>query len=220
MTIKELFEKAENGTMTYDQFKAAAKESGANFTDLAEGKYVSKQKYDDDIKDKETTISTLNTTITGRDSDLADLKKKLEDAGTDASKLTELNTKLTTLQSQYDTDTKNFQDKLAKQAYEFAVKDYANTQKFTSNAAKRDFISSMIKENLKMNDKNEIMGASDFQKSYSEANSDAFVVERPAEQPPAKPQPTFVQPTPGASTPSNNANEFSFNFAGVRAKEN
>ena len=42
MNVKELFDKAENGTLTYEQFLSAAGE--AKFVDLSEGKYVSKQK--------------------------------------------------------------------------------------------------------------------------------------------------------------------------------
>jgi hypothetical protein len=42
--IKTIFEKAENGTLTLEQFLAAAKEAKAKFVDLSEGEYVSKQK--------------------------------------------------------------------------------------------------------------------------------------------------------------------------------
>ena len=49
-TIKDIFEKSENGTLTYEQFEALAKEKDAKFADLSDGKYVSKSKYDSDIK--------------------------------------------------------------------------------------------------------------------------------------------------------------------------
>ena len=45
-TITDFFDKAENGTLTYEQFEAMSKESGAKFADLSDGKYVSKSKYD------------------------------------------------------------------------------------------------------------------------------------------------------------------------------
>jgi hypothetical protein len=202
MNVKELFEKAENGALTYDQFVQAAKDAKAKFVDLSEGAYVSRSKYDDDMQTKDAQINTLNGTISTRDADLANIKKQLEEAGVDAQKLSTLSTDLSTLQGKYDTDIKNYQERLTKQAYEFAVKEFANTQKFTSNAAKRDFISSLINENFKMNDKSEIIGANDFVKMYAESNADAFVVESTPEPTPTKPQPTFVQPTNQTTPPS------------------
>ena len=56
MTVEELFKKSQTGTLTYDEFQKLAKESNANFTDLGEGKYVSKNKYEDDLKAKDTAI--------------------------------------------------------------------------------------------------------------------------------------------------------------------
>ena len=73
MTVKELFDKAENGTLTCDQFQAAM--GDAKFVDLSEGHYVSKQKFDDEISKKDTQINSLNTTILTRDTDLATLQQ-------------------------------------------------------------------------------------------------------------------------------------------------
>jgi hypothetical protein len=202
MKVKELFDNAEGGTLTYEQFQQAVKDANAKFVDVHEGGYVSKSKYDDDIKAKDTQIETLNGTIATRDTDLAKIQKQLEEAGVDAGKLSTLSADLSTLQGKYDTDIKQYQEQLAKQAYEFAVKEFANTQKFSSNAAKRDFVNSLINENLKMNDKNEIMGANDFVKQYTESNADAFVVEATPEPTPTKPQPSFVQPTNQPAPPS------------------
>ena len=42
MNIKEIFDKAENGTLTFEQFEALAKDNKAKFADLSEGNYVSK----------------------------------------------------------------------------------------------------------------------------------------------------------------------------------
>ena len=166
MNVKELFDKAENGTLTWEQFESAAKASNAKFADINEGNYVSKHKYDDDITARDTQITTLNDTISTRDKDLANLKNQLKDAGTDATKLSDLTNEFDTLKTKYDTDTKAYKEQLKKQAYEFAVRDFANSKKFTSNAAKRDFIQSMIAKNLKVeNDK--IIGADDFVTIYS-----------------------------------------------------
>lgn len=222
MNIKELFEKAENGTLTWTQFEALAKADGAKFTDLSEGKYVSKAKYDDDIKTKDDSISKLNETITQRDTDLGNLKTQLENAGTDAEKLTKLQGDFNSLQSKYTTDMEAYQKQLASQRYEFAVKEFANTKKFSSNAAKRDFTTAMIGANLKFDaDKGKILGADDFVTSYSEDNADAFIVETPPApdpqpQPGTQPKPHFAGPTGGTDAGSSPKSMFGFNFTPIR----
>lgn len=204
MNIKELFDKAENGTLTFEQFEAAAKEGNAKFADLSEGKYVSKSKYDDDIGAKDSSITQLNNTIAQRDTDLADLQTKLKEAGTDTTKLSALQTSFDDLQTKYTTDMQAYQAKLEAQRYEFAVKEYANGKEFTSQAAKRDFVRALLDENLKM--KNDIIiGADDFTTAYTQENADAFVVKNVSQEAGtpngagAKPQ--FVSSTPGTPAP-------------------
>ena len=206
MNIKDIFDKSENGTLTFEQFEAIRENGGAKFADLSEGKYVSKAKYDDDIKAKDTSIEQLNGTIKQRDTDLTDLQTKLNDAGTDATKLSELQSSFDKLQNQYAEDTKAYKQQLEDQKYEFAVKEYANGKEFTSQAAKRDFIRSLMNEKLKM--KNDaIIGADDFATAYATENADAFVTKtQPTEAtPPAQAgnanKPQFVGATPGAVPP-------------------
>lgn len=184
MNIKEIFEKAttENKALTYEQFEEIAKAQKAKFADLSEGKYVDRQKYEDDLSKKATEIETLNETIATRDTDLANLQTQLQNAGNDAVKLQELNDSLTNLQSKYDTDTAELQKKLSDQSYEFAVRDFAGKQKFSSNAAKRDFIESLVKKKLPM-ENGSIMGADDYLKVYAKDNGDAFVKEAPKTEP-------------------------------------
>lgn len=231
MNLKEIFEQSadENGALTYEQFEALAKESGAKFADLSDGKYVSKSKYDADLKAKDTQIESINSqienlnqTVTTRDEDLKNLQKQLEDAGQDASKLSELNTQFNALQQQYENDVKAYQDKMQKQQYEFAVKEFANTKQFSSNAAKRDFVKTMIEKNLQMED-GKILGREDFAEKYAEENGDAFMVEltpedykevEPDPEPVMLDIPQFVGATPG---PEPQDEEFDFGFQGVRA---
>ena len=201
MTIKELWEKAqtEDGTLTLEQFEGLAKANNVKFADVTDGKYVSINKYQDDLKAKDTEINGLNDTIKSRDTDLADLQKQLGEAGTDAGKLEELNTSLSALQTKYDTDTKALQDRLTKQGYEFAVREFAATKNFSSGAAKRDFINQMIERNLKMSkDGKSIMGAEDFVTEYSTDNADAFIVDTPSDPEPDYELPQFVAPTQGS----------------------
>lgn len=242
MNIKEIFAKAEeDGKLTLEQFEQLAKDGGAKFADLSEGKYVSKAKYEDDLKAKDADIQakedektnlnaqieTLNGTITARDEDLANLQKQLEEAGEDATKLAELNNSFTALQSKYDADVKGYQEQMQKQAYEFAVREFANTKNFTSNAAKRDFVNSMLAKQLSLED-GKILGREDFVEKYAEENADAFVVETPPEptpepqptpepspEPEPQPIPTFVGSTPGPE-PGAGDTGFDFHFTGVR----
>lgn len=239
MNLKEIFEKSadENGALTYDQFEALAKESGAKFADLSDGKYVSKSKYDADLKAKDTQIEninsqieSLNQTVTTRDEDLKNLQKQLEEAGQDATKLSELNTQFNALQQQYeskqkeyDAQVKSYEDKMHKQAYEFAVKEFASTKQFSSNAAKRDFVNSMIAKNLQMED-GKILGREDFVEKYAEENADAFKVDTPPEpvkvEPEPEPEPVKVdipQFVGATSGPEPKGEEFDFGFQGLRA---
>lgn len=212
MNLKDIFSKAENGTLTYDQFIAIATENKSKFVDLSEGGYVDRNKYNSDLESRDTRITSLDDLIKTRDTDLANLRQQLEDAGNDTTKLGELNTKFNDLQKQYDKDTRAYQKQLKDQAYKFAVTDFANKQDFSSQAAKRDFISSMLAKDLQM-ENDTLIGATDFMTAYANENADAFRQAKVEETPVEKPH--FVNstnPTPA----ENNADMFNFNFAGVR----
>lgn len=202
MTLKEVLEQAmqDDGTITVEAIEQVIADQNVKFADINEGKYVSVNKYNADLKAKDTEISGLNETLSTRDNDLQSLQAKLTEAGTDAEKLSTLSTDLSTLQSKYDSDTKALQEQLAKQGYEFAVREFAATKQFTSSAAKRDFINSMIAENLKMSkDGKSIMGAEDFVNTYLQDNEDAFVSQvEPENDFESEPLPMFVNPTQGA----------------------
>ena len=218
MNLKDLFDKAEGGVLTYDQLMAAAQENKAKFVDLSEGQYVAKQKYEDDLSARDTRITTLGDTIKTRDTDLANLRQQLEAAGTDATKLATLTTDFSNLQSKYDKDTKAYEKQLKDQAYKFAVRDFANQHKFTSAAAKRDFVNTMLAKNLAI-ENDVIVGANDFVAAYTKDNADAFVVEQPKVTPPVVDKPHFVDPTTPQGNPAGKTNPFNFNFTGVRPHE-
>ena len=225
MKIKEVFEGAENGALTYDQFVEAAKTGGANFVDLKEGGYVSLAKHNDELASKDKEIELLNSTVSTRDTDLEGLKKQLAEAGADAGKLEELTASLNALQTKYDGETKSYKEQLKRQAYEFAVKEYANSKNFSSAAAKRDFTKQMIEKALKM-EGDKIIGADDFTKLYEENNADAFISEEEynnffggddgGNNGGEDTTPHFVDATPGAAGTSDPNGGFHFNFTGVR----
>ena len=200
MDIKSIFSKAtsENKALTYEEFEALAKAEKAKFADLSEGKYVDRQKYLDELAAKDTELTTLNSTLSERDSDLSNLRKQLEEAGNDAGELEKLSASLTELQEKYEADTNALQGKLQAQAYEFAVRDFANGQKFSSAAAKRDFERSLLSKNLPM-ENGSIMGAKDYMKEYAKENEDAFV-KKTKTPPDPEPKPQFSAPANGQGT--------------------
>ena len=212
MNLKDLFANAENGVLSYEQLEALIEQNKAKFVDLSEGAYVAKQKYTDDLAARDTRITTLDTTVKERDNDLATLKSQLESAGTDATKLADLTKQFSELQVKYDEDTKALQKQMEEQAYKHAVNDFANSQKFTSQAAKRDFINSLLSKNLQV-ENDVIIGASDFVASYQKENADAFVTD--TKEPESEPKPHFSGPTNPESSVGE-ANPFNFNFTGIR----
>ena len=139
-------------------------------------------------------ITALNEQIKQRDADLTAMRDKLTAAQADAGKLTEAQTALSDLQAKYAADQKAWDEQKAAQAYEFAVKSKAGELKFSSNAAKNDFIRSAIEKGMKL-DGDTILGFEDFKKAYMDADPTAFVPEEPA-----KPSPTIT--LPGKSTPA------------------
>jgi len=201
MDVKELFDLAEGGSLNYEQFTELAKANNVKLVDLNEGAYVSKNKYESELEAKSREIETLSGTITTRDTDLETLKKQLEAAGADTSKLAELTSQLAELQGKYDADSKAYKKQLQEQAYQFAVKEFAGTKNFSSQAAKRDFIQAMIAKQLKM-ENNSITGADEFAREYEQSNEDAFITEyvpdEDEEELSPQPKPQFVGSTPGA----------------------
>ena len=139
-------------------------------------------------------INTLNDQIKQRDADIKSLGEKLTAAQADAGKLADAQTALTDLQAKYAADQQAWDEQKAAQAYEFAVKTKAGELKFSSNAAKNDFIRSALDKKMQL-DGDKILGFDDFAKAYREADPTAFVQDDPA-----KPQPTIT--VPGKSTPA------------------
>lgn len=217
-TLQSEFGKAENGALTFEQFSEVLKGANIKLADLSGGEYVSRAKYNDDLSAKDLQITNLNGTISTRDTDLEALKKQLEDAGADQSKLATLTEQMATLQNKYDTEMQSYKSQLEKQAYEFAVKEFAGTKQFTSQAAKRDFISSMMNKSLSM-ENGKILGAEDFANAYFTENADAQVVTEPPKPNDDKPVPHFVEPTGTKSGGSEDKNPFQFHFTGIRKPE-
>lgn len=199
MTIEEIFEQSEDGLLTFEEFMELAGEEKCKFVDLSGGEYVSSNKHSSEVENLKKQIETLNEQLDSRNADLSSLQEQLKEAGEGYVEIDALNGALKDLQGKYEQDINDYKAQLKKQEYEFAAKEYANTKKFSSNAAKRDFTQSLISKGLEMKD-GEIVGVEDFAKNYSMENEDAFFTEpkAPEPEPAAPPKPTFISSTPGA----------------------
>lgn len=153
--------------------------------------------------ERDALQAKYNTDIAQRDTDLADLKQKLADAGTDAETLKNLQTEFDTLKTNYANAQADYQKELNKQAYEFAIKEKTNSLQFTSNSAKKAFLSDALAKNLTMDNGN-ILGFDDFVSAYKEQDAGAFVVETTTEEP--KP-PMFGAKSTKKDEPSPKADE-------------
>lgn len=207
MTLQEVL-----GADLFAQVEAKINEVNANqadktkhvrFADLSEGNYVSRNKFDDTVNGLKAQVTDLQGQITQRDTDLAGLNERLTAAQADAGQLAEAQKQLSVLQSKYDTDSKEWAAKNAKQAYEYEIRNRANELKFTSTAAKREFIREAIEQQFKQ-DGETLMGYTDFVSKYQAADPGAFVQETPAPTPdPAPtPAPTPQIVLPGKSNPA------------------
>ncbi len=193
--LKALF--PEGGSLTYEQFVNAAREQKMNLVNLAEGGYVSKGKHDDTVNTLKGQITDLQGQISQRDGDLTSLREQLTAAQADASKLGTVQQSLADLQSKYNTDKTDFEQKLHRQSYEFMIRERAGGLKFSSAAAKKAFLQEAIAKNFQIDGDN-LLGYEDFVTKYKADDPGAFAAEKsPEATPPAK-TPTVV--LPGKST--------------------
>ena len=187
-----------DGPLTYDQLTAKAKEAGLKVVNIADGSYISRNKFDDTVNGLKTQVTDLQGQITQRDTDLADLNNKLSTAQANSGQLEEAQRQISALQTKYDKDLKAWEAKNAQQAYEYAVRTEAGKLHFTSGAAQKQFIAEAIKQNFKL-DGETLMGYTDFLNNYRTSDPGAFVVEAPKDPTP-EPAPVIV--LPGKSTPA------------------
>lgn len=174
------------------------------FADLSEGGYVSVDKFNAQVNGLNQQVKDLQGQITQRDTDISGLQEKLTAASADASKLAEVQTQLTGLQAKYTKDQKDWEAKTAKQRKEFMVRERANGLKFSSDAAKRDFLGQANVKDFQL-DGETLIGYNEFFDKYKAENPTAFVEEKPADPPPADPpapKPTIVLPGSSGGAPS------------------
>lgn len=154
-----------------------------------------------EVENLQTKLSNANASISNwekkynddlalRDNDLKSLKDQLDKANeNDKSALVaELQRKLDTLTNNYATEKADYEKKLAKQQYEFLVKEQVNGLKFTSESAKRAFTSDVLSKELPV-EGGKLLGFADYLANYKEQDGGAFVTEK---APTEEPKPQFV----------------------------
>lgn len=237
--LKKLFPTNEDGTpkaMTFEELEAAiTADKGISLINLKDGGYVAQDKFDRKQKELEqarASIETLNGTITKNTADLEELQKQVKAAEGDATKIADLTNQIAQLQSDAKTNADNFanqqreyQEQLAKQANEFAIRTKVNGLKFSSTSARRSFTHDILEAGLKVDGEN-VLGFDDYVNKYkTEIDPDAFAKEEPEPKPDAStqsPPPIFAAATStgskGASSQDLNLGS-GFSFNAVRSVE-
>ena len=199
--LKNLFSEGE--ALTYDQLTEKISAAGLKLANIADGSYVSRDKMDSKVKGLQGQISDLQAQVKQRDTDMADLQTKLTAAQTDADKLASVQSDLAALRKQREDDGKAWAQKIAAQAYEFAVREKAGEVKFSSNAAKKQFIADAI---AKQDENGKMQGYDEFLTQYKADDPGSFVSDDPAPTPAPKPNaPSITVP----AKPDGNAHKMS-----------
>lgn len=126
------------------------------------------------VKEKDEEIETLTTTKDSLNAQLKETNDKVKKLSEiDADKLNE---EIKNLTEKYEKDTKELNEKLSKQEYGYKVKELTSGLKFSSESAKKSFISDLNNKGLKLED-GKILGFDDFVASYKEQDPNAFAKE-------------------------------------------
>ena len=172
----------------YDEVAKKLKDAGVKLADLSKGEYISKDKFLNREKELKEQIATLNTQISSRDNDLANLNETLSKVKKDAEGLSEAQSKLTSLQQEYANEKANFEKQLIDQKREYALRESTSGIKFSSNSAKKAFIADAKAKNFTLDDDSDkLIGFNEFLESYKISDPDAFVNEKQEEKNDPKP---------------------------------
>lgn len=167
--LKELFSE---GPLTYDQLAAKAAEKKMKLADISGGAYVGKDKFDTLLTEKnglQERLDEANGKLSGYD---PEWKAKAEQAQAEA------------------------ENKIKAMQRSQAMKEQSAGIRFSSESAKRAFLSDLEAKNLPVED-GRVIGFDDFLKTYQETDPNAFM--------PDKPAPTIT--IPGQGTPPKQTNQ-------------
>ena len=134
---------------------------------INDGTYIPKAKFDnlnEQKKDLENQLKETNDKVQELSKvNTEELKKQIED-----------------LQNKYEEDTKALNEKYNKREYDIKLNDYAKDLKFSSNSARKSFMSDLKAKELKFED-DKLVGFDDFVNSYKENDPNAFMEEKKEE---------------------------------------
>ena len=116
----------------------------------------------------------LKTEKAGIETQLTEANKKIE--GFKEVDIDKIKAEVDEWKSKYETDTKNLQDSLTQKDYDYKVQELTSGLKFSSNGAKKSFISDLKEKGLKLED-GKLLGFDDFVKSYQENDPQTFINE-------------------------------------------
>lgn len=134
---------------------------------INDGTYIPKSKFDNLNEQKKDLENQLKETN--------DKMQELSKVDTE-----ELKKQITDLQTKYEEDTKALNQKYESREYDIKLNDYAKDLKFSSNSARKSFMSDLKAKELKFeNDK--LVGFDDFVNSYKENDPSAFIEEKKEE---------------------------------------
>lgn len=199
--LKALFGNGE--ALTFDQLMEKAQAAQMKVVNLADGGYVSQSKFNDKTGMLNQQVTDLQSQLAQRDSDISTLRESLTAAQNDVTKLGDTQRALTEMQTRYNTEKQQYEDRLSSQAYEFAVRERVNGLHFSSKAAKTAFMKSAIEKKFAMENGN-LLGFDDYVTQYKAEDSGAFAQEQPNDPAPAPapaPTPTVVLPSGGKPNP-------------------
>lgn len=133
-----------------------------------------------DIGRHKQTIEALTTERDG-------LKAQLEEAGREIQSYKDMDiegikAKAGEWESKYHNDTKALKEQLESANYGFAVKEAVSGLKFTSESAKKAFVSDLTAKKLPLQD-GKLLGLEDFAKEYRASDPGAFVPENAEKTP-------------------------------------
>lgn len=143
------------------------KEYGEKDLIINDGNYIPKAKFDslnEQKKDLENQLKETN-----------DKMQELSKVDTE-----ELKQQIVDLQKKYEEDTKELNSKYEAREYDIKLNDYTKDLKFSSNSAKKSFMSDLKAKELKFED-DKLVGFDDFVNSYKENDPTAFMEEKEEE---------------------------------------
>ena len=151
--------------------------------DIGGGVHLSDELIDqimaEDGKAKNELQNTITTLTTERDG----LKAQLSDANAAIQSYKDMNIEgikqsAADWETKYNTDTQALKDQLEGVKYGYAVDNAVSGIKFTSESAKKAFVSDLTAKGLKLQD-GKLLGLDDFTKTYKESDPGAFASDDP-----------------------------------------